>query len=73
MYDAASRSDAPVLQRAMGELRVGVRVRDGRTVLEGLRQAGCLKARFPRSDADWLNVVTLNTSGGIAGGDELDS
>src|SRR5689334_16414944 len=72
MYDAASRSDAPVLQRARGELRVGVRVRDGRTVLEGLRQAGCLKARFPRSN-DWLNVVTLNTSGGIAGGDELDS
>jgi urease accessory protein len=72
MYDAASLSDAPVLQRATGELRVGVRVRDGRTVLDRLRQAGCLKARFPRSD-DWLNIVTLNTSGGIAGGDELDS
>ena len=72
MYDAASLSDAPVLQRAVGELRVGVRVRDGRTVLDDLRQAGCLKARFPRSD-DWLNVVTLNTSGGIAGGDALDS
>jgi urease accessory protein len=72
MYDAASLSDAPILQRAKGELRVAVRMRDGRTVLEGLRQAGCLKARFPRSD-DWLNVVTLNTSGGIAGGDELDS
>jgi urease accessory protein len=72
MYDAASLSDAPALQRAVGELRVGVRVRDGRTVLDALRQAGCLKARFPRSD-DWLNVVTLNTSGGIAGGDTLDS
>ncbi len=72
MYDAASLSDAPVLQRARGELRVGVRVRDGRTVLEGLRQAGCLKARFPHS-GDWMNVVTLNTSGGVAGGDDLDS
>jgi urease accessory protein len=72
MYDAASQSDALVLQRAVGELRVAVRVRDGRTVLDVLRQAGCLKARFPRSD-DWLNVVTLNTSGGIAGGDALDS
>jgi len=72
MYDAASLSDTPVLQRAKGELRVSLRVRDGRTVLEGLRQAGCLKARFPRS-GDWLNVVTLNTSGGVAGGDELDS
>ena len=70
MYDAASRSDATVLQRAVGELRVVLRVRDGHTVLDGLRQAGCLKARFPRpDDAEWSNVVTLNTSGGVAGGD----
>ena len=42
------------MQRAVGELRVGLRVRDGRTVLDGLRQAGCLKARFPRpQDVDW--------------------
>jgi urease accessory protein len=72
MYDAVSLSDAQVLQRAVGELRVDLRVRDGRTALSGLRQVGCLKARFPRSD-DWLNVVTLNTSGGIAGGDALSS
>ena len=74
MYDAVSPSDAPALQRAVGELRVELRARDGRTVLDGLRQAGCLKARFPRpEDAAWLNIVTLNTSGGIAGGDALDS
>jgi urease accessory protein len=74
MYAAASLSDAPTLQRAVGALRVDLRARDGRTVLEGLRQAGCLKARFPRSEhADWSNVVTLNTSGGIAGGDRLDN
>lgn len=74
MYDAVSLSDAPVLQRAVGELRVDARTRDGRTVLDGLRQAGCLKARFPRPvDAAWMDVVTLNTSGGIAGGDALDS
>jgi urease accessory protein len=74
MYDAASLSDAPALQRAVGELRVDLRARDGRTVLEGLRQAGCLKARFPRPEHDgWSSVVTLNTSGGIAGGDRLDS
>jgi urease accessory protein len=72
MYDAASQSEVLALQRATGELRVSVHVRDGRTALDGLRQAGCLKARFPRSD-DWMNVVTLNTSGGIAAGDELDS
>ena len=74
MYDAASRSDATVLQRAVGELRVVLRVRDGHTVLDGLRQAGCLKARFPRPEChDWSTVVTLNTSGGIAGGDALTS
>ncbi len=51
-----------------------VRECEGRTTLDGLRQAGCLKARFPRSDdAGWLAVVTMNTSGGVAGGDDLDS
>jgi urease accessory protein len=74
MYDAACLSDAPALQRAVGELRVALRARDGRTVLEGLRQAGCLKARFPRPEhCGWSSVVTLNTSGGIVGGDRLDS
>jgi urease accessory protein len=53
---------------------VVLRVRDGHTVLDGLRQAGCLKARFPRPEChDWSTVVTLNTSGGIAGGDALAS
>jgi urease accessory protein len=74
MYDAVSLSEAPAMQRAVGELRVDVRARDGRTVLDGLRQAGCLKARFPRPEhPDWLSVVTLNLSGGVAGGDSLDS
>ena len=48
MYDGVSRSDSPVLQRAVGELRLSVRRRGAETVLDGLRQAGCLKARFPR-------------------------
>ncbi len=84
MYDAACPSDprglraepppAATLQRAVGELAVSVRRRDDASVLEGLRQAGCLKARFPRPLVPgWIDVVTLNTSGGIAGGDRLDS
>jgi urease accessory protein len=40
------------------------------TVLGDLRQEGCLKARLPRPPG-WAEVVTLNTSGGIAGGDHL--
>jgi urease accessory protein len=74
MYDAACLSDPQALQRAVGELAVSVRRRDDASVLEGLRQVGCLKARFPRALVPgWIDVVTLNTSGGIAGGDRLDS
>jgi urease accessory protein len=62
------------LQRSFGQLAVSLKRRGPHSVLDGLRQAGCLKARFPRpDDPRWLNVVTLNTSGGIAGGDALDS
>jgi urease accessory protein len=74
MYDVACLSDPPILQRAVGELAVSVRWRDDVSVLDGLRQAGCLKARFPRAlVSGWIDVVTLNMSGGIAGGDRVDS
>ncbi len=46
--------------------------RGAASVLADLRQDGCLKARFPRP-VDWAEVVTLNSSGGVAGGDRLDS
>ena len=69
----ASSAAAGTLQRARGELLVSVKRRGADTVLDDLRQAGCLKARFPRSGADgWADVTMLNTSGGIAGGDRLD-
>jgi len=61
------------LQRAFGQLAVSIRRRGETSVLDDLRQVGCLKARFPRGDSpDWLNIVMLNTSGGIAGGDALE-
>nr|WP_294546857.1 urease accessory protein UreD [uncultured Rhodopila sp.] len=73
MYDAACLSDPVRLQRAVGELRVGVKRYEDRTVLDDLRQAGCLKARFPRRVVSgWMDVVTLNTGGGVAAGDRLD-
>jgi len=73
MCDGASLSDPVRLQRAVGELRVAVKRLGPETVLDDLRQVGCLKARFPRRVvAGWMDVVTLNTSGGIAGGDRLD-
>lgn len=60
----------PRMQRAQGELRIAWRDRDGTTALADLRQQGCLKARFPRP-VDWAEAVLLNSSGGIAGGDQL--
>ena len=60
------------MQRARGDLRVSVRLRDGHTALERFRQEGCLKARLPRPEhGAWASLVTLNSSGGIAQGDRL--
>lgn len=61
------------LQRAVGELAVAVKARAGDTAIDTLRQAGCLKARFPKPQTPgWLEPVMLNTGGGVAGGDRLD-
>ena len=74
MNDVTFRSEPVRLQRAFGELAVSLKQRGKCSVLDELRQVGCLKARFPRpDDAAWLHVVTLNTSGGVAGGDVLDT
>jgi len=61
-------------QRARGTLRLSFKRRGATTVLDGLRQEGCLKARFPRVEhGAWTGAVTLNSSGGVAGGDILDA
>jgi urease accessory protein len=73
MYDGFSPSEPGLLQRAVGELRVVVKRFGAETVLDDLRQVGCLKARFPqRIVSGWMDVVMLNTGGGVAGGDRLD-
>ncbi len=60
-------------QRAQGTLRLSFKRRGDATVLDGLRQEGCLKARFPRTEhGAWAGAVMLNSSGGVAGGDALD-
>lgn len=74
MFDAVSRSDAPARQRAIGALRIGFKRRGTATVLDTLYQQGCLKARLPAVEAGaWPGAVTLNSSGGVAGGDRLDT
>lgn len=74
MSAAVSPYDPPAaterLQRARGDLLVAFRDRDGTTALADLRQEGCLKARFPRPTA-WAEAVMLNSSGGVAAGDQL--
>jgi urease accessory protein len=73
MSDGGFRSKTASLQRAVGELRVAVKRFGAETVLDELRQVGCLKARFPRRLVPgWMDVVMLNTGGGVAGGDRLD-
>ena len=41
-------------------------------MLDRFRQEGCLKARLPRPELGaWTTAVTLNSSGGVAQGDQL--
>lgn len=54
--------------RAQGVLRVGVH--DGNR-LANLRQQGASKALFPRHAGPDLLAVTLNTAGGVTGGDRF--
>jgi len=55
--------------RAIGHLRLSSKA-DNR--LDGLYQAGALKAVFPRRRGAALDAVVVNTAGGITGGDRFD-
>ena len=59
-------------QRARGAVLVAMKRRDDATVLDDLRQEGCLKVRFPRPQ-NWAEAVLLNSSGGVAAGDALSA
>ncbi len=70
LYDQASSRR----QRAEGHLRLAFQTRADASVLASLYQQGCLKARFPRpEEAGWPEALLLNLSGGIAGGDHLET
>ncbi|WP_376871106.1 urease accessory protein UreD [Albirhodobacter sp. R86504] len=58
------------MQRARGEAFVGLVSDAGRMRLTDLRQAGSAKAMLPRVGT-LPEVVFLNTSGGLTGGDEM--
>ncbi|MFO1201483.1 MAG: urease accessory protein UreD [Tabrizicola sp.] len=61
---------APVIERSHGAARLGFRRVGAWTRLEGLRQEGSAKA-FVHDGARGPDVVFLNTSGGMTGGDRL--
>ena len=60
------------LPRARGQLMVRSKRRGEASVLGDLYQSGSLKALFPRTASAALDLVFLNTAGGLTGGDMFD-
>lgn len=61
------------LPRTEGSVRLGFARAAGSTVLRDLRQAGAMRARFPRRPGgEPPEAVLLNTAGGLTGGDRID-
>jgi urease accessory protein len=70
----AIRPDAKRAQRALGSLVLGFKQSAGRTRIDTFYQQGCLKSRLTRpADPTVAEAVTVNISGGIAGGDCLST
>ncbi|EKF60251.1 urease accessory protein [Agrobacterium albertimagni AOL15] len=59
-------------QRARGIGRLVTKSLGGRTRIAELYQEGAAKLRLPESFTDELEAVTINTAGGITGGDQFD-
>lgn len=59
-------------QRARGIGRLVTKSLGGRTRIAELYQEGAAKIRLPESFTDELEAVTINTAGGITGGDAFD-
>ncbi|MBL6428476.1 MAG: urease accessory protein UreD [Maritimibacter sp.] len=57
--------------RARGRVQVSSKLRDGRSVIDGLAMAGSMKALFPRTDTTALDTMLINTAGGVTGGDRF--
>lgn len=59
------------MQRSRGEAAVRLDLRRGQTALADLAQAGSAKAMLPRVPGPVPEIVFLNTSGGLTGGDRI--
>lgn len=58
--------------RAVGEVRLSVKTRQERTVIDQFRHSGSMKCLFPRTLND-TQAVLVNTAGGVTGGDRFDT
>ncbi|WP_226898403.1 urease accessory protein UreD [Mangrovicoccus algicola] len=67
----AQISAQPRRQRVDARAAAGFALRDGRTVLQRLRQQGSAKAMLPRVHRPEPELVFLNTAGGLTGGDRI--
>ena len=67
-------SSPPIFQRARGVLNISAqRVSDDITRLKNLRQQGSYRAIFPRPIGGNVEVVIVNTAGGVTGGDQFSA
>jgi urease accessory protein len=70
----ARHIELPAAQRAKGALKLAFKRVGAATRIATLYQAGCLKTLLPRPEAQGTcDAVTINISGGIAGGDILST
>ncbi len=60
------------MQRASGRGECFVKTRGTLTVIDRLWQQGCAKLRLPKAANGDFEVVMINSSGGLTGGDRLD-
>ncbi len=60
------------MQRASGRGECFAKARGSLTVIDRLWQQGCAKLRLPKSADGGFEVVMINSSGGLTGGDRLD-
>jgi urease accessory protein len=58
--------------RAVGRVAFTVAAGAGRSRRGRVHEAGALRVRFPNGDGQTLEAVTVNTAGGMTGGDRFD-
>ncbi|MBV7408517.1 urease accessory protein UreD [Maritimibacter sp. DP1N21-5] len=57
--------------RARGAVRLSAKLRGKASVIDDLSMSGSLKCLFPRTFADHLDAMLINTAGGVTGGDRF--